>query len=435
MRLGLPAKLGLAVVIAFGLLFCALLLYKPLQIRYHITKFNSPDIKVRVTGVDALLELGEKGREALARVLPGGSEVAELLIKAWNYPDPALDTDADINSRDLSSKPVSESALLQAARNEFAETVRLILAKHGCLKNDYAIIFTNRGIDYRANGDNETALAYYNLAMITDPKYKWPYNNRANIKTDLKDYKGALRDYDIAVRLEPGDSTVHANRGNLKRLMKDYRSALEDCNKAVALDNGSDLARRNRIAVYVDMLDLENALPDLDKRVKDAPSDSYRYIARGYVLFDSAKFAESIADFRKIIEMRGKWDHQALYAFFRTYLANMRLGNFTTMREWAQEYMVDFKSSEVWTKTLMNFFAGEFSNAELIALAGKVKDRTTAQRKCEAYYYVAEMRLAAGDIESAKRLYEKCIATKVTTYTEYRSSRCELKRLAEREKE
>ncbi len=424
----------MAVVIAFGLLLCALLLYKPLQVRYHITKFNSPDIKVRVKGVDALLQLGAKGREALGRILPGGSEAAELLIKAWNNPDPALDTEADINSRDLASKPVSESALLQAARNEFAETVRLILAKHGHLTWDRSRDFNQRGIEYRKRGDNQTAWAYYNLAMIMDPKFHWPFNGLGNVKTDLEDYEGALQDYSKAIRLNPQYSIAYANRGKLKRLMGNLKEALEDCNKAVELDNSSDWARRKRIEVYADMLDIEGALPDFDKRAKDSPNSYLRRLELAYALYDSTRFKEAAAEFKKGIGLLGRHNNQSLYVFFRLCFINIRLGNASTVREEAKEYLEDFKSAGPWARTITRFFAGEISEADLLEAATRLKELSTPEQLCEAYYYVAETRLAAGDLEAAKKMFEKCIATKESRYTEYKSARYALKRLAARAK-
>jgi len=435
MKLGFSIKLGIVVVLAFGLLLGALLLYKPLQVRYHASKFNSGDIKVRVAGVDALLRLGAKGKEAIAKALPGGSEAAALLIKSWNGKDPALNSQQDINSLPPESGAfLAGSPLLQTAKREYAETVRLILAKHGRLTRDHARIFNGKGLDYQGRGDNLTAWAYYNLALIIDPKFKWAYNNRGNIKADLKDYDEAFKDFSKAIRLDPKFATAYANRGNLKRIIKKYDEALEDCNKAVEIDNNSTLARRNRVAIYLETMNLEGALPDYNKRVEDNPKSAFHRVERGYLFFDCGRFVEAEVDFRKIIELNGSEEEQALYAFFRICLINIRNGFAVLARKEAKEYLKGYEGEQEWGKTVLSFFAGRISEVDMIKATIDVKERPVLEQKCEAYYYIAEMRLASGNVKSAKKLYEKCVATGVTNYTEHRSSRCELKRIAEREK-
>ncbi|MHC4662889.1 MAG: ankyrin repeat domain-containing protein [Planctomycetota bacterium] len=75
----LPLKLGIFVVLLFGIVTAACLLYTPLRVRYYTAKLKSDNPKERVAGVDGLLGMGKKGVETLAEVLGGGKEEAEFL--------------------------------------------------------------------------------------------------------------------------------------------------------------------------------------------------------------------------------------------------------------------------------------------------------------------------------------------------------------------
>jgi hypothetical protein len=77
----LPLKLGLLVVLVFSAVIAVCLLWTPLKVRYYSAKLKSNDPNERVTGVENLIGMGERGETALAGVLSGGKSEAEFLTK------------------------------------------------------------------------------------------------------------------------------------------------------------------------------------------------------------------------------------------------------------------------------------------------------------------------------------------------------------------
>ncbi|TET35375.1 MAG: formylglycine-generating enzyme family protein [Planctomycetota bacterium] len=57
MKLSLPIKLGITVIVIFGLLMLGMFLWKPMKVRYYAAKLRSDDIKVRQHAAKELLNL------------------------------------------------------------------------------------------------------------------------------------------------------------------------------------------------------------------------------------------------------------------------------------------------------------------------------------------------------------------------------------------
>ena len=110
-------KLGIGVVVVFGLLLCGLLLWTPLRIRYYVSYYYSDDAQEITRGIkglqsigkkgvskleqlardelkhaplkrlvvigEAFIENGPKGVDLLAKIFGGGAEEAAFLVKYW----------------------------------------------------------------------------------------------------------------------------------------------------------------------------------------------------------------------------------------------------------------------------------------------------------------------------------------------------------------
>ncbi|MHC4663629.1 MAG: hypothetical protein ACYS8W_18365 [Planctomycetota bacterium] len=71
MKLSLPLKLGILVVVIFGITIAAMLLYKPFKIRWYESKLDSGDVETRRQTVEKLLALGDGGKAALENGIIG----------------------------------------------------------------------------------------------------------------------------------------------------------------------------------------------------------------------------------------------------------------------------------------------------------------------------------------------------------------------------
>ncbi|TET35386.1 MAG: ankyrin repeat domain-containing protein [Planctomycetota bacterium] len=95
MKLGLPLKLGIFVVVLFSVVIAACLLFKPVKTRWFVSPLHSEDAERMANAVDDLLDMGEKGKEKLIKDFPDGKDAAHLIIQYWQgtYVSPTLDDD------------------------------------------------------------------------------------------------------------------------------------------------------------------------------------------------------------------------------------------------------------------------------------------------------------------------------------------------------
>ncbi|TET37521.1 MAG: formylglycine-generating enzyme family protein [Planctomycetota bacterium] len=63
MKLSLPTKLGITVIIIFGLLILGMVLWRPMKVRYYAAKLHSDDIKTRLHAAKILLDMDVKELE------------------------------------------------------------------------------------------------------------------------------------------------------------------------------------------------------------------------------------------------------------------------------------------------------------------------------------------------------------------------------------
>ena len=89
-------------------------------------------------------------------------------------------------------------------------------------KSTYA--FRNRGVVYAYKGDNDRAIADFNVAIRLDPTSALAFRNRGDAYTNKGEFGRALADYGEAIRLDPNNSTAFCNRGRLKRNISDASS-------------------------------------------------------------------------------------------------------------------------------------------------------------------------------------------------------------------
>src|SRR5258707_10431689 len=64
-----------------------------------------------------------------------------------------------------------------------------------------ALAYSNRGVEWRAKGELERAIADYDEAIKADPQQSAAYNNRGIAYAAGSDYDKAIADYDEAVKL------------------------------------------------------------------------------------------------------------------------------------------------------------------------------------------------------------------------------------------
>lgn len=106
--------------------------------------------------------------------------------------------------------------------------------------------FYRQGILLNKKKDYPAALAYFNLAIKSNPRHARSFNNRGISFYELRDFRAALMDFTQAIHLDPKYANAYFNRGNTYDELHEYDKALQDFTRAIKLDPNFANAYYNR---------------------------------------------------------------------------------------------------------------------------------------------------------------------------------------------
>lgn len=206
-------------------------------------------------------------------------------------------------------------------------------------------------------------------------------------KWDKKDTVGALADFDRAIEQNPNDPDAYNARGDIQEWKDDTKDAIADYSRAIALN----------------------------------PKDPEGYRRRGVARDVQGDFSGALSDYQKVIEQQpANSEYERLY---RQVLLH-RLGRPT---EDFSKSLAAWKTG--WTRTVALFLAGALDEKALLDAAKTSDVEPVAGQKCEALYYIGEMRFFNGDKAGAREAFQKCRASRLKDYDEYHFAGAELARL------
>ena len=128
-----------------------------------------------------------------------------------------------------------------------------------------------RGMAYGNKGDDESALADYDLCMKLRPNFPAPHNNRGNIFMRRGDFDLAFEEYSIAIKLNAPQNryTNLYNRGRVQTLRKQYDSALADFAAARQLNPEAPQVSVFRCIAFTEMGKLMKRSPIATRSSRD----------------------------------------------------------------------------------------------------------------------------------------------------------------------
>ncbi len=152
------------------------------------------------------------------------------------------------------------------------------------------------------------------------------------------------------------------------------------------------------------------------------------YHAQGCVDYNSHRFTNSLADFRKSCELGS--DNQD-YSYFRIWLIRARLGEEEAATQELAAYLERRKAQKPddWPSKVGRFLASQLSETDFVKAADDANIQTDHEQHCEAYFYAGSKRLIENDKMGAVGYFKKCLTTNVTNFEEYTSAASELLRL------
>lgn len=247
----------------------------------------------------------------------------------------------------------------------------------------------NRAVLHRRKGDHRSALVDLDAAIAREPKNGRAYLERAFAHRRLGEPAKGLADIEQALQAGADERTALRARGNLHWDLEDYSAALRDFDRLLEHNpNASD--HRTRGVLHLAIGDWQRAEADLNASLNVTKSRNSDY----------GEF------FRLLARRRGKMNDEP--AAFSATVAKWPAG---------------------WPKSIGWYLAGEISELQLLAETNASGSPSPNERRCEAYFYIGQMHLLAGDRASAEEFFEKCIGTRAIHYYEHKLARAELKRL------
>jgi tetratricopeptide (TPR) repeat protein len=169
-------------------------------------------------------------------------------------------------------------------------------------KENYGPAYINRGmLKYKqkqfpyAIKDIETGLKLMKYKGIEDEVY----NNLAEAKFELDDFKGAIKAFDTLIKRNPKNEFALTYRGASKIEVSDFSNAISDLSEAIKINSKSYVAYNFRGAAKGGLKQYTEALKDLDYAIKlkfDYPST---YVNRASIRMASKDRKGACEDLQK----------------------------------------------------------------------------------------------------------------------------------------
>lgn len=96
--------------------------------------------------------------------------------------------------------------------------------------------YLKQGNVHFSQGDYQSAIADFNLAISFNPDNAHAYNNRGWAYYRLNDYQRAIDDYNQAISLNRDYADAYYNRGNVYYNLKEYQRAIADFEQALKIN-------------------------------------------------------------------------------------------------------------------------------------------------------------------------------------------------------
>ncbi len=144
---------------------------------------------------------------------------------------------------------------------------------------------------------------------------------------------------------------------------------------------------------------------------------------RGSILFNSGEHAKAIADLDAVAGLRSDWPLLEVWL----YAAQARSGGDGTPRLRKAHRAL---GGAAWPAPVFNYMLGRLPEARLLRQAKHKTAYTQRQQECEAFYYIGQHLMIAGNARRAKGMFQRAVATQITDYIEFTGAKAELARLA-----
>lgn len=201
-----------------------------------------------------------------------------------------------------------------------------------------------------------------------------------------------------------------------------FEDALRDANAAVEAKPGFARAFNSRGLAYAKSGLYQKAIADYGTAIEREPDFARAYNNRGRAYFFLGRFRQAAADFAA----RLKFKPRHVYPMLWLYLARQRSGA-SGAAELAAN--VSGQKGKHWIRTVAALYLGKTSAEKMLAAARHGDPKKRREREAEAFFYLGQQRLLAGDSKAAAKYFRSTLATGLVGFYEYTGAKVELQRM------
>jgi len=240
-----------------------------------------------------------------------------------------------------------------------------------------------RGDAYMAKGDSAHGMQDLNQAIALRPTYH-EFNDRAAAYWRLGDFDRAIQDYDRAAHANPQDAEALRGRGMM-------------------------YARKGEYSL---------AIADLDQAIRLKPNERISYFLHGVVRFSMGDLASAQTDLARASTYN--------YASLWLYIARARSGEEARSGLSKDAVTMDLNS---WPGPVIKYYLGNATQQSVVSAVRDPDPVKEREKLCEAYFYLGEQALIAGQRDKAAQFFRKTLDSGIVSFYEYAGAQMELEAL------
>jgi WD40 repeat protein/tetratricopeptide (TPR) repeat protein len=316
-----------------------------------------------------------------------------------------------------------------------------------------------RGLCEASMGQFDQALADLDRAIVLDPRFGSAYRHRGKLRMQRGQLKEAIADETRALDLFPMDAEAYLFRGFCRTDLQDFAGSRDDFARGLELlaEPETEQQFSQRASGRHALGDYAGAVLDYARALELLPETAIFYLGRSQPRLNSGDAEGALRDLAKVIALKLKVpvvpiiEANALFELGRWDQAREKYGSappgqgvdpdFVQLRIWAcrarggdlrgaNEELANRRKAAAsggYLARVAAFLLGEQPEAEFLK---GVKDADwTLRQKCEAYFFVAQKRLAENSVAEGVALLKECVNTGARSSSCFASARLALRKL------
>ena len=205
--------------------------------------------------------------------------------------------------------PGKDLALAYAVRGQafrvkrnYDKAITAFSAAHDADPDD-PVFINARGFTYEQKGDDDHAMADYNLALQMHWNFAGALYNRGTLYMRKGALQSALDDFNAALKIKPDFYRALAERGRVLTINKDFDGALADFAEAERIDPAAGQARLDRCLAYTVRGKFEQAIADCNSVVEKAPKFQFAVVSLADAYQAKGDLDAALKDYNSVLGM------------------------------------------------------------------------------------------------------------------------------------